>query len=468
MAFRVETVRFGAGFDQPSWSFPRWISEGLMFVSHAAGIPEAAMAGKSGKKDSRGGVIIKRYETAEEAHHGGAWKVAYADFVTAMMAFFLLMWLLNATTEDQRKGLADYFSPNSLLSHASSGTGDPFGGHTAFDEGALVSDRGAVQAVVGRAPVPDQTEEGKDPVTASFHRARDGDGVGQGPMVEDQDADDEVTQPSLGEAGTRRAPGPGGPADTRTQGQAKLSRDAAMTDSGADQQLSAQARAEAAAAERALRVEQARQEKASLQQAAEQIRQAVQADPALADLSKQLAIDMTPDGLRIQIMDEIKLPMFPSGSATPNERVRLLMQKVVPVLQRLTQPISIAGHTDAQPYPGPDRTNWELSAERANATRRLLTDGGFPDTRIKSVIGDADRDPLLPADPMAAANRRIAILVLREAPSPVSARQAPISPSAIAPKPSQRGPSQSGLSQPNRSQPSSSQSSPSPSVASTN
>ena len=379
-----------------------------------------------------------------------------------MMAFFLLMWLLNATTEDQRKGLADYFSPNSLLSHASSGTGDPFGGHTAFDEGALVSDRGAVQAVVGRAPVPDQTEEGKDPVTASFHRAREGEGVGQGPMVENQDADDEVTQPSLGEAGTRRPPGPGGPADTRTQGQAKLSRDAA-TDSGADQQLSAEVRAEQTAA-----AEQARQEKASLQQAAEQIRQAVKADPALADLSKQLAIDMTPDGLRIQIMDEIKLPMFASGSATPNERVRLLMQKVVPVLQRLTQPISIAGHTDAQPYPGPDRTNWELSAERANATRRLLTDGGFPETRIKSVIGDADRDPLLPADPMAAANRRIAILVLREAPSPASARQTSISASATALKPTQRGPSQPGSSQPNRSQTSSSQPSPSPSVASTN
>src|ERR1700728_5326108 len=148
------------------------------------------MAGKGGKTNGRNVTIIRKEEVVEGAHHGGAWKVAYADFVTAMMAFFLLMWLLNATTEDQRKGLADYFSPNNMMSHASSGTGDPFGGHTAFDEGALVSDRGAVQAVVGRAPVPDQTEEGKDPVTASFHRARDGDGVGQGPMVEDQDADD--------------------------------------------------------------------------------------------------------------------------------------------------------------------------------------------------------------------------------------------------------------------------------------
>jgi flagellar motor protein MotB len=103
------------------------------------------MAAKYGKKNAKSEVIVKKYEIVEGGHHAGAWKVAYADFVTAMMAFFLLMWLLNATTEDQRKGLADYFSPNSQLSHGSSGTGQPFGGHTAFDQGALVSDRGAVQ-----------------------------------------------------------------------------------------------------------------------------------------------------------------------------------------------------------------------------------------------------------------------------------------------------------------------------------
>src|SRR5450631_512249 len=105
-------------------------------------------------------VIIKRIKKGGHAgHHGGAWKVAYADFVTAMMAFFLLMWLLNATTEDQRKGLADYFSPNNLMSHASSGTGQPFGGHTAFDEGALVSDRGAVQIAEGKLPPLETVEE---------------------------------------------------------------------------------------------------------------------------------------------------------------------------------------------------------------------------------------------------------------------------------------------------------------------
>src|SRR6201986_2013873 len=103
------------------------------------------MRGKGGRK-GKGEILIRKEEVVEGEAHGGSWKVAYADFVTAMMAFFLLMWLLNATTEDQRKGLADYFSPSNLMSHASSGTGEPFGGHTAFDKGALVSDRGAVQA----------------------------------------------------------------------------------------------------------------------------------------------------------------------------------------------------------------------------------------------------------------------------------------------------------------------------------
>jgi len=348
------------------------------------------MAAKRGGK--KGGVIIKKYEIVEGGHHGGAWKVAYADFVTAMMAFFLLMWLLNATTEEQRKGLADYFSPSNLMSHNTSGSGEPFGGHTPFDKGALASDRGAVQVTVGNRPVVERTEDGDDLVKDDMHRARTGDGVGIGPVSDDQVADDQPDPNAMGQNGNRSVPGPGGQDDAQRDGQ----------------QAMRTAEAEQAA-------DQAMQEKAAFQAAAQQIRAAVRNDPALADMAKQLAIDMTPEGLRIQIMDEIKLPMFPSGSATPNDRARLLIQKVVPILQKLNQPISIAGHTDAAPYPGNGRSNWELSAERANATRKLLVDGGFPESRVQSVSGHADHDPLLPADPLAAANRRIAILVMREA-----------------------------------------------------
>ena len=105
--------------------------------------------------------------------------------------------------------------------------------------------------------------------------------------------------------------------------------------------------------------------------------------------------------------------MFATGSAAPNDRARLLLQKVAPVLLRLSENISIAGHTDSTPYPGQQRTNWELSADRANATGRLLVEAGLPQSRIRNVTGNADRDPLIPGDPTAAANRRIAIVVLR-------------------------------------------------------
>ena len=110
------------------------------------------MRGNSDRK-GKNEVLIRKEEIVEGGHHGGSWKVAYADFVTAMMAFFLLMWLLNATTEEQRKGLADYFSPNSVLSHNSSGVGQPFGGRTAFSDGAMLSDMGTPQVTVGHRAV---------------------------------------------------------------------------------------------------------------------------------------------------------------------------------------------------------------------------------------------------------------------------------------------------------------------------
>ncbi len=103
--------------------------------------------------------------------------------------------------------------------------------------------------------------------------------------------------------------------------------------------------------------------------------------------------------------------MFASGSIEPNERARLLLDKIAPVLERLTEPVSITGHTDAAPFKSGGRSNWDLSTERANATRRLLAEAGVPDERFAEVSGRADRAPLLPADPLAAANRRIAIVV---------------------------------------------------------
>jgi chemotaxis protein MotB len=387
---------------------------------------------------NRQNVIIKKEEVVEGEGHGGAWKVAYADFVTAMMAFFLLMWLLNATTEDQRKGLADYFSPNNLLSHASSGTGDPFGGHTAFDQGALVSDRGAVQVLAGSRPTSLDPSEADSQLDASSRAGSDED-QDHVPKQPPATAAPSPPPPATAAADAATAAPPAPPATSTAaaatlatfaaaampaQASPGLPADPALSGSGSPSAaVAAQPRAPT---EAELRAAQERQEKAEFAQAAQQIRDAVRGDPALADLARQLAIDITPEGLRIQILDEEHRPMFPLGSAVPNDRAKLLLQKVLPVLAKLPQDISIAGHTDAAPFPGPDRTNWELSTERANATRRLLVEGGLPDSRIRSVTGNADRDPLLPADPLAAANRRIAIVVLRAArpaaaPGPINA-----------------------------------------------
>jgi chemotaxis protein MotB len=170
-----------------------------------------------------------------------------------------------------------------------------------------------------------------------------------------------------------------------------------------------------------LQAELERRERVAFEQAAQQVREAANSDPQLEDLARQLAIDMTPNGLRIQLRDADREPMFPFGSAVPNEKARLMLQKVASVLAKLTQDISIAGHTDAAPFAGAGRTNWELSADRANATRRLLVESGMQEARVRSVTGNAARDLAVPNDPLAAANRRIAIVVLRSVRPPTQA-----------------------------------------------
>ncbi len=383
------------------------------------------MARDSDKTSKRGTIVIRKEEVVEGGHHGGAWKVAYADFVTAMMAFFLLMWLLNATTEDQRKGLADYFSPTTAISRNFSGNGRPFGGHTPFDQGQLASDRGAVQVLVGKAEVVQDPQDDDSDTPAKPRNYR----------KDSREHPDQEEEPPAGVrpgadaapsavAGTsQQSPGPGLAGERAAALPAAMSRDAQHP---AREQREGQQQRDAQDQREQDEREQERQEKRAFAQAAQQIRDAVRNDPNLAEIARQLAIDTTPEGLRIQILDEDRTPMFAMGSAAPNERARLLLQKVTPILARLPESISIAGHTDATPYHGGDRSNWELSVERANATRRLLLEAGLPEPRIRTVTGNADRDPLLPADPMAAANRRIAIVVLRSAhPAAAASRPAP-------------------------------------------
>jgi chemotaxis protein MotB len=355
-------------------------------------------------RDRKNGVtiVIKKEEVVEGGHHGGAWKVAYADFVTAMMAFFLLMWLLNATTEEQRRGLADYFSPQNVFARNTSGNGQPFGGHTPYDDGTLASDRGADPVLAGKAPPPpDEEVESDQASNGRIASPTQGRAAQAGRAGKQHDAHGNATTETDQQG--EHAPGGGvAPSQAQTPSRAEF-----LANAGAGTQKADIRKVDDAA----LRAEAERREKAEFEAAAQQIRDSVRADPSLAELSRQLSIDITPEGLRIQLLDEDKQPMFPSGSSTLTDKARLLLTKVAPVLAKLSEPLLLTGHTDATPYSGQGRSNWELSADRANATRRVLAEAGLPEERFKEVSARADRDPLLPADPMAAANRRIAIIV---------------------------------------------------------
>ncbi|MEQ9197725.1 MAG: flagellar motor protein MotB [Parvibaculum sp.] len=283
-------------------------------------------------------IILKKVKKVVHGHHGGAWKIAYADFVTAMMAFFLLMWLISMTTPEQKQGLADYFAPSNV-SRSTSGAGGIMGG-TAFDEeGARMP--GTKPQVVMTISTPAQPKS-----------------------------------PELAE---------------------KEAKDAAQMDK--------------------LMKEKSARDERNFRSAAESIRQAMRENPDLAELSRNVIIDETPEGLRIQIVDQDGRSMFPSGHAEPFERTRKLLDEVAGILIKLPNRVSISGHTDANPVAGrPGYSNWELTADRANATRRILENAGLSNDRIYQVVGKADSEPLFPEDPYMAANRRLSVLLLREAP----------------------------------------------------
>jgi chemotaxis protein MotB len=289
-------------------------------------------------------------------HHGGAWKVAYADFVTALMAFFLLMWLINATTVAQRIGLADYFSQANILNRGAPGEGKPFGGSDPFDTGALASNLGTIQVMPGKHQ------------PQSIHP----------PLPHPQ-----PLQPQSGPVG-------------QMSGNEVQLEDRHMLNNAMQQ---ADQKAEAAA----------------FRDATQKMRSLIDADKTLSPYDGQISITVTPDGIKIQIIDSHDKPMFALGAATPAPATRLVLSKIAPILAKLAHPISIAGYTDARPYADPAQNNWLLSIERADATRAVLVGNGLPETNLSQVAGYADRELLHPEDPLADSNRRITITVAKDA-----------------------------------------------------
>nr|WP_321986001.1 flagellar motor protein MotB [uncultured Lichenicoccus sp.] len=370
------------------------------------------MAGgrSNGKNAARGGgnVIIRREEIIEGGHHGGAWKVAYADFVTAMMAFFLLMWLINATTQDQRRGIAAYFSPMAKVENGFSGTGMVPGGAAPVADGAQLVDQGPPQLATLSAHADNQTPQNDgDPDTGTAAEAKPGP-LGVGPNVAGAHANppapvtppDSKTPPAqaAGILAVDPTGPPGGAAkgDTGTQATQDANR--------GDGQAAAQAAAQA--------------ETKTLRDAAQGLRDAIANDPALRTVAGQMAVDVTPDGLRIQIMDSERQPMFATGSMVPNERAQSLLRAVAPFIAKLTEAVSIGGYTDAGAYRGGQISNWSLSAGRADAARNVLVQSGLSEGRLSNVTGYADHGLLLPADPLSPSNRRIVLTLQRTLPVP--------------------------------------------------
>jgi len=268
-------------------------------------------------------IVIKRIKKVAGGHHGGAWKIAYADFVTAMMAFFLLMWLLGSTSKGDLKGIADYFnSPLKVAMAGGSGSGD----------------------------------------SSSIIKGGGQDLTRQSGQVKNGDKAPERRSMNL----------------------------------------------------QAAKAEQARQERARLEELKLRIEAAINSNAALWQFKNQIRLDLTAEGLRIQIVDEQNRPMFDSGRAVLKEYTRDILREIGHALSSVDHKLTLSGHTDASPYSGGDRgySNWELSADRANAARRELVASGMDESKILRVVGQASSVPFNQADPLDPTNRRISIIVM--------------------------------------------------------
>jgi len=274
-------------------------------------------------------IIVRKKRGGGHGHHGGAWKVAYADFVTAMMAFFLVMWLVGAGTKQQRAAISEYFKNPSMTpgqsTMAPSGKMGPGGAST-----SMIKLGGAMDL-------------------------------------------------------------PKGPGDQ-------------------------QAFAKPAAAEVDKLAKE--QEKRRLEKLMDDLKEAIAKSQAMAPYKDQLLLDITSEGLRIQIVDKQNRPMFDTGSGVMKAYTVQILHELAGFVNQVPNTISISGHTDSARYVSADSAygNWELSADRANAARRTLVEGGMVPDKVARVVGLAASVPFDKADPAAPINRRISIVVMtREA-----------------------------------------------------
>jgi chemotaxis protein MotB len=295
-------------------------------------------------------IIVRKKKKAGHVHHGGAWKVAYADFVTAMMAFFMVMWLVTAVSKDQRAAIFDYFKNPSMEPGKSS---KPAPGQ---------------MGPGGASTSPIDLHGGLNAIRPTITKQKD---------IGDK-ADPVLTRTVAGQDGASKI----------------KSTEHTLTP------------------EEAVAAQQAAEHK-QLEALMAQLRQAVDKSQALEPFKDQLLLDITPDGVRIQIVDAQNRPMFDIGSAHLRDYTTAILRELAPYLDSVPNRISLTGHTDIRPYPSSNGyTNWELSADRANAARRALTAGGLPDSKISRVVGLSSSVLFDKNEPQNPINRRISIVVM--------------------------------------------------------
>ena len=285
-------------------------------------------------KDKDRAIVVKRSAPKKAGHHGGAWKLAYADFMTAMMAFFLLMWLLSSATTVQLRGIADYFNQPLKITL--------WGGDRSAEDSSILKGGG------------------RDVSTDSQGITRQSDGTMARAQHTVAHSDDEAVN--------------------QTQGQLE------------------------------------RQEQARLHDLQVKLMAAIEANPVLRQFKQQIRIDSTLTGLRIEIVDSQKRPMFDTASDEVQPYMRDILRAIGNTLNDVPNRIIVQGHTDAVQYAGGEKgySNWELSADRANASRRELIAGGMDEAKVMRVIGMASSQNLNKSDPLDPENRRISILVLNK------------------------------------------------------
>ncbi|GAA4185154.1 MotB family protein [Shinella granuli] len=388
-------------------------------------------------------IIVKRHGDHEGDHHSAAWKIAYADFMTAMMAFFLVMWLVNAANEKTQASVASYFNPIKLTDDKPADKSVKKPANSA--EGEATQDKSKEQGQ--QQASGNGAESGKDEKTTAGEEAKYSEAnffenpysvlseiaqeVGQQANVSAKGEGGAATSgPATGANGGEAYRDPFDPdfwtqqvdisqatdAGSESQQMAAASDDTvkeALAREEAEKAAVAKAEAEKVVAE-AAKAREDEKKSAEEKKADELKKQLADEIGTLGKLAEGLSVTPAEGGLLVSLTDQLDTPMFNVGSAVPKREMVLAMEKIGKVLEGRPGAIAIRGHTDARPFAGGKNDNWKLSMDRAQSAYYMLVRGGLEEKRVSQVTGFADRRLKVPADPMADANRRIEILIQAE------------------------------------------------------